>query len=118
MGREQVRQRAREDARGGAGHGDDGDVRRGAGGDGGGRCARWVEAGDDGAQVVDEGFAGPGDEEEAGGQPPHGVVGEEAARFGVEEPGLFAVVVGGAVFGAGAGVGRALFVGGEMVVVV
>ncbi len=63
---EEVREGAGEDAGEGGGDGDDGDVRCGGGWwEGGGR--RGVEGADDGAEVVDEGFAGAGDEEEAGG---------------------------------------------------
>lgn len=44
---------------------------------------RRVQRADYGAEVVDEGFAGAGHEEEAAGEEPHGWVGEEAARFHV-----------------------------------
>ena len=47
---------------------------RGGGGDFGGWSAGRVQGAEDGAEIVDEGFAGPGDEEEARGQPPHRVV--------------------------------------------
>ena len=63
------------------------------GGVGGGRGQRGrVEGADYGAEVVDEGFAGAGHEEETAGQEPHGGVGEEAAGFDVQEPGLLAHV--------------------------
>lgn len=44
---------------------------------------------DYGAEVVDESFAGAGCEEETRGEEPHCWVGEEEARFGIEEEGLF-----------------------------
>ena len=88
---EEVGERARDEARERGCQRDDGDVR--GGGVGGGRGGWWgVQRGDDGAEIVDEGFARAGNEEEAAGQEPHRVVAEEAARFGVEEPGLLALV--------------------------
>lgn len=100
---EEVGEGACDEAGAGGGEGNDGDVRsggvRGRGGSGGG-----IEGTDDGTEVVDKGFAGAGDEEEAGGEEPHCRIAEEAAGFGVEEPGLLAsffFVVrfeGGAVF--------------------
>lgn len=102
FGAEQVRQRAREDARNGRRQRDDGDV----GGGGGGReVCRWrrVQRADEGAEVVDESLAGAGDEEEARGEQPHGGVVQEAAGLFVEEPGLHAAGFGFCVALGGGG---------------
>ena len=48
------------------------------------RCQGW----DDGAEVVDVGFAWASEEEEAGGQKPHGAVCKEGVSCVVEEPGF------------------------------
>lgn len=54
---------------------------------------------DYGAEVVDEGFAGAGGQEEAGGEEPHCGIGEEDTGFGVQEHGLFESGVRVATFG-------------------
>ena len=46
------------------------------------------------AEVVDEGFAGTGGQEEAGGEEPEGGIGEEDAGFRVQEHSLFEGDVG------------------------
>jgi hypothetical protein len=50
-----------------------------------------VERIDDGAEVVDECFSWASDQEEAGSEPPHGVVGEEVSRLSIEKPTLLAL---------------------------
>lgn len=50
----------------------------------------WCQGWDDGADIVDVGFARAGDEEEARGQEPHCSVGEEGGGGMVEQPGFLA----------------------------
>ena len=48
----------------------------------------WCQGRDDGAEIVDVGFARASEEEEARGQKPHGAVCEEGVSCVVEKPGF------------------------------
>jgi len=94
-GREDVGEGAGEEACERGCYGDDGDVGGGCGvGDdvGGGQGVDY------GAQVVDEGFAGPGDEDEAAREPPHSRVHDVAARLFIQQPRLLALLLLGLRF--------------------